>query len=275
MGKRIDMTGKVFGRLTVLEDTGKRNNCKRIIYLCKCECGNLKEIDAASLRKGDTKSCGCLKIEKATKHGLSNSKLYRIWADMLQRCENENSPNFKYYGAKGITVFQEWHEFENFKEWSIRNGYKKGLSIDREEVFGNYDPSNCRWVTREVQDNNRRDSVWVEINGEKLTLAQVSRKYKVGYGLLKHRYNVGDRGEKLIEKSKRGIKRNGEMNRPKFLKLSEDMVSEVKWLLSNSSLIQSEIASIYGLSQTMVSKIKRKEFHSEMEERKPEWWDKK
>lgn len=215
MGQKIDLTGQVFGRLTVLKDTGKRNLSKRIIYLCECECGNQVEVDRLNLRQGSTKSCGCLKIEKLTKHSLSNSKLYRIWADMLQRCENENSPNFRYYGAKGISVCPKWHNFKAFSDWAMGNGYKNGLSIDREDVRGNYEPSNCRWVTREIQDNNRSDSLWVDIHGEKLTLKQVSKKYNLSYGLLKHRYHVGDRGERLLEPPRRGVKRSGAKNEKK------------------------------------------------------------
>lgn len=274
MGTKIDLTGKVFGRLTVLKDTGKRNNSKRIIYLCQCECGNTIEVDRLSLRNGDTQSCGCLKIDKVTKHGLSGSKLYRIWADMLQRCENEKSTNFKYYGARGISVCSEWHHFEQFTDWSLKNGYSKGLSIDRKDVNGNYEATNCRWVTREIQDNNKRDSVRVEINGQSLTLAQVSRKYNLSYGMLNHRYNMGDRGEKLIEESQRGTKRNGEIQHRPFVKLNESIASEVKWLLNHTSKYQAEIASLYGISQTMVSKIKLGHFHKEISERKPNWWDK-
>lgn len=204
-------------------------------------------------------------------HGMSRTKIYRIWADMIQRCENPNNTNYEYYGARGISVCKQWKDFKKFYEWSAKNGYKKGLSIDRRDPNGNYDPSNCRWVTREIQDNNRRDSVWVEVDGERLTLAQVSRKYNLSYGLLRHRYNVGDRGEKLIDPPKRGVKRNGEKIKPKFKKLNPSTVAEVRWLIHNTDLFQSEIASIYGISQTMVSKIKLGVYHADVKERKPEW----
>lgn len=203
------------------------------------------------------------------------TKLYKTWADMIQRCENPNSTNYKHYGMRGIAVTEDWKTFINFFEWAIKNGYKDGLSIDRIDVNGNYEPNNCRWVTREKQNNNRTDTIWVEINGEKMSLKEVSRKYNLSYGMLKHRYHVGDRGEKLIEKPNRGVKRNGKQNNPDFLKLDKDIVGEIKWLLRNTDMIQTEIANKYSVSQTMVSKIKLGRQHSSVNEKKPNWFKEK
>lgn len=271
MGKRLNLINKRFGRLIVIKDSGKRNKSKRIIYVCKCDCGNTVEVDRQNLTKGDTKSCGCLHMESITKHSQSDSRLYRIWADMIQRCENPKSNNYKHYGARGISLINEWKNFDNFYDWATKNGYENGLSIDRIDVNKNYEPNNCRWVTREVQDNNKRNTLWVDVNGEKMSLKQVSDKYGISYSTLKHRYSVGDRGIDLLGEKRQGIKRVGKMRRPKFIKTNISDVAEVKWLIKNTNMYQSEIASRYNISQTMVSKIKLGHFHEDVKERKPKW----
>ncbi|PED00076.1 hypothetical protein CN423_23725 [Bacillus cereus] len=198
--------GKRFGRLVVLEDTGKRNNSKRKIFLCECDCGKKVEVDIAGLRTGDNQSCGCLRLEKVTKHSSSCTKLYKKWADMLQRCNNPNSTNYKYYGERGIKGCDEWYDFVVFKKWADENGYTERLSIDRIDPNGNYEPENCRWVTRKQQDRNKRDSIFVWIHREHLNLMDAAEKYDVSYGCLKYRYHKGIRGEKLISPSQRGKK---------------------------------------------------------------------
>lgn len=207
-------------------------------------------------------------------HGLSNTKIYRKWADMIQRCNNEKSTNYEFYGAKGVRVCQGWEDdFMNFYIWSMDNGYKEGLSIDRKNPEGNYEPSNCRWSTREEQDNNKRNSVKTIINGEELTLAQVAKKYGFKLVCIQHRYNVGDRGEKLITPLKRGVRRDGLPNTKFKVKLSDIEVSEVRWLTLNTKLTQSEIGIRYNITQSMVSSIKRGSSHSDLKEIKPIWYD--
>lgn len=219
------------------------------------------------------KSLGGLTVIKdsRTKHGLSGTKIYKIWADMIQRCENPKSTNFKYYGSKGVTVINDWKVFNVFYEWAISSGYKEGLSIDRIDPNGDYEPNNCRWVTREKQDNNRRDTIWVDIKGERMSLKQLSKKCGINYSTLQHRYSVGDRKEKLIERTNQGVKRNGEIDRPKFIKTNNSDVEEIKWLANNTNMFQAEIASRYDISQTMVSKIKLGQLHGNVEERRPKW----
>ena len=207
-------------------------------------------------------------------HGMSHEKIYRAWAHMLQRCNNPKCNNYKYYGARGIRVCEEWKKLEPFYEWSIEAGYEKGLSIDRIDVNGNYEPNNCRWVTREQQDNNRRDSIKEIINGEELTLAQIARKYKVSYAMVLHRYRVGDRGSKLIEPKKQGIKRDGTEIQRLPTKLTYEKAAEIKWLVLNKKMIQKEIASRYGVTQVMVSAIKLERVYKGLEPVMPDWWRK-
>ena len=153
----IDITGKTFGRLTVLEEVKPR--CKPPKWLCQCVCGNTKEIIGASLKNGSTKSCGCLHIERNkelfTKHGDYRDRLYSVFSAMHQRCNNPKHRHFRLYGGRGITVCNEWEEYSNFKKWALSNGYRPGLSIDRRDNNLGYTPDNCRWVQRITQSRNR------------------------------------------------------------------------------------------------------------------------
>lgn len=159
MNKQIkNLIGQKFGRLTVLEYKGNRK------WLCRCDCGNEKIIGKSDLTSGKTKSCGCYHKEQCQKlngkHYSGETKLYKVWEDMKRRCINPKHHAYKHYGDRGIVVCNEWREdFLQFKAWAISNGYKEGLSIDRINVNGNYEPSNCRWVTWNYQCRNRRNNV--------------------------------------------------------------------------------------------------------------------
>lgn len=155
-----DLTGMVFGRLTVIRYIGESK------WLCNCSCGNSVEADTHRLKSGSIRSCGCLHREvarkSATKHGDSKTRLYVIWRGMKQRCFNENNPSYKFYGARGITVCDEWaSSYQTFKEWALTNGYSNDLTIDRIDCNGNYCPNNCRWVDWEVQFKNRRPTHYI------------------------------------------------------------------------------------------------------------------
>ena len=152
--------GDKYNKLTVLEKTSERKN-RSIIYKCRCDCGNIINVISTSLTKGLCKSCGCLQKEKASlsnkTHGLSKTKLYYVWGDMRKRCNNPKHHAYHYYGGREIKVCEEWDKsFISFYNWAINNGYREGLTIDRINNNGNYEPSNCRWVTMSVQCKNRR-----------------------------------------------------------------------------------------------------------------------
>lgn len=160
--KTKDLTGQTFGRLTVIERVGSSKNQKSL-FLCKCSCGKTKVILGSSLTSKRVTSCGCLakeEISKRTKtHGKTNTRLHSIWNCMKTRCYNANSKSYQYYGAKGVTICEEWlKDFKAFYDWSMSHGYKENLTIDRINPFGNYEPSNCRWITMQEQRLNKRNS---------------------------------------------------------------------------------------------------------------------
>lgn len=191
----IDLTGKRFGKLVVLglSDTSTPN-LKR--WECICDCGNKKIIQGNNLHSGNTKSCGCL-IEH---HGLRKSKLYGVWNTMKNRCLNPNVKCYKSYGGRGISVCDEWkNSFTKFSEWSFENGYKEGLTLDRIDVNRNYEPSNCRWVDMKTQNNNRRNNVKIDIDGEVHSIIEWSRISGRSRQAISRRYKKGIRGKELIE----------------------------------------------------------------------------
>lgn len=187
MPKKINIVGKRFGRLTVLEECNEHYNNGVIKYKCQCDCGNIYYARSGSLRSGSTKSCGCLKP------GKSNTRLYNIYASMKKRCYNKNDiAHYKRWGGRGIVVCSEWlNDFMTFYNWAISNGYREGLTIDRIDNNKGYSPDNCRWVTNKVQANNRRSNVHLTYNGRTQTIAQWSEELGINYKCLWKRHKLG------------------------------------------------------------------------------------
>lgn len=207
----IDMTGKVFGRIKV---TGKseRRSGRKTYWVCICECGNKKEIRSDCL--GIVNSCGCLKKEQDIKnlaivnnHGLTHHELYPRWNGMLQRCENKKQSSYRNYGGRGIKVCAEWHDVKNFIEWAYSNGYEKELSIDRIDANGNYEPSNCRWVTMKEQSFNKTNSVKVTFNRETKCIMEWAEELKIPRSNVSRYHKKGIDYDKLIEKYYKKIPR--------------------------------------------------------------------
>ena len=181
-----DLTGMVFGRLTVLkqiEDHVFPSGQHHSRWLCECSCQdhNIIEVVGSNLKRGNTTSCGCVYKEMLPTlnktHGDSRrERLYTIWANMKARCFNPNSKDYKAYGGRGITVCQEWKDnYVAFKKWAIQNGYDNKLTIDRIDVNKDYEPSNCRWTDMVVQENNRTNNHMLEFGGESHTILEWSR----------------------------------------------------------------------------------------------------
>ena len=193
--RRIDITGRKFGKLTVHRITGKRSSAGQIYWICDCDCGNSVEVLGAKLRNGHTQSCGCLQKERASKsstsHGMAGTSEYQAWSHLKGRCLDESNREFQYYGGRGIGIWDYWIEsFECFYYWM---GDKPGpeYSIDRIDNDGDYVPWNCRWATKEQQMNNQSKNVFITFRGKTLTLAQWSRKTGIPYKKVWRRYHKG------------------------------------------------------------------------------------
>lgn len=171
--KTPELAGKRFGRLVVIEREKDRISKHDVHWLCQCDCGEKTYVTTGHLTAGTVTSCGCLRKEQAIErfkkaaydnitHGDTGSDLYYVWHNMKQRCENNKHPGYKYYGAKGIAVCDEWQDYETFAKWANEHGYSNNssvpysekLSIDRVNNKGDYCPENCRWIT--VHENTTR-----------------------------------------------------------------------------------------------------------------------
>lgn len=195
--------GQRFGRLTVLR-RAEKNRRGRNLWLCSCACGNTVSVETYALTSGNTQSCGCLRQElsshRSTTHGLCHTKLYHIWALMVQRTESPQSPAYKNYGARGITVCDEWrHSFQAFYDWAMSHGYQDGLSIDCIDVNGSYCPENCRWATRKEQANNQRRTIWIEYAGQRMTISEAAERYNISRHILADRIRRGWTAQEAIE----------------------------------------------------------------------------
>lgn len=186
--KKIELAGKRFGKWTVIE---RRDRSK---WLCICDCGAQREVYGPSLTKGVSTNCGCVK----KKHGYEGTKVYRLWSHMKERCFKEYHKSYKAYGGRGITVCDEWLDARTFIEWALNNGYEEGLTLDRIDVNGNYEPSNCRFVPNLKQQNNKRNNRFITIGGISKTLAEWAREAGIGPKVLRHRVEVGWPEDKLL-----------------------------------------------------------------------------
>ncbi len=186
------LSGQVFGRLTVIDraESDKKGNAA---WNCVCACGESRRVLAQSLRSGASQSCGCLNKEivsqKTKKHGRSATLDYKAWHAMIQRCTNPSHGKWRRYGARGISVCERWLTFENFLE--DMGERPAGMTIDRIDNDGNYEPGNCRWASQMTQGSNRGNNHRVEIDGESMTISEASRKFCVGLATVRSRLRSG------------------------------------------------------------------------------------
>ena len=185
-----DLTGRRFGKLTVIEYKGS-NKGTGSLWLCKCDCENEKIITSRNLLNGTCKSCGCYFKENPPHitHNLYYTKLHNIWIGMKSRCYNQNNKRYKTYGAKGIVVCDEWQEFQTFYNWAMNHGYnsnaKRGeCTIDRIDVNGNYCPENCRFITIKKQQRNKTNTRYINYNDKIYCLAELAEMLNLNYKYL-------------------------------------------------------------------------------------------
>lgn len=169
--------GKKYGMLTCVGKDVQRDNR---YYIFKCDCGATKSIIAYNVERGATVSCGHYLKKMSSdgmihrKHGCRGERLYTIWKSMRERCTNPKQNRYKCYGEKGVTICDEWNDYLAFRNWALSNGYRDDLSIDRIDVSGNYEPSNCRWSTIKEQANNKTNNRILTLDNESHTLAEWS-----------------------------------------------------------------------------------------------------
>lgn len=203
MGKKIDITGQRFGRLVAIKQDGFYKG--RAYWLFRCDCGNEKVIPSKDVRNGKVSSCGCLRKEllskRETTHGLSKTRIYRIWKGIKRRCSKDTVKHWEDYGGRGISMCDEWKEdFMSFYKWSMNNGYKECLSIDRIDVNGNYEPSNCRWATQKQQSRNKRGTIRVLYRDELMPLMDACEKIGISEDVVLSRMKRGASGEEALLK---------------------------------------------------------------------------
>lgn len=196
MPKFMDLTGRKFGSLTVVSQAEKKYGKTR--WNCVCECGKQTCTITNSLTSGRVKSCGC-KRKPTTTHGKSDTQLYWIWTSMKQRCTNPKNKRYSRYGARGINVCEAWADnFQSFYNWSMSNGYKIGLSIDRIDNEKGYSPDNCKWVPMTDQAKRTNRIIYFTFNGVEKLLGEWCRETGFDLHCIEQRYrNMKKRGEEI------------------------------------------------------------------------------
>ena len=193
----MNYVGKKYGRLTVvrsLKPEERQSQNKK--WLCRCECGREVQVDISQLTRGNTKSCGCFRQGRMAtlkyKHGKWKTRLFNIWIRMRDRCYRVNTEDYANYGGRGITICPEWKDdFVAFQKWALENGYQEGLSIDRKNVDGNYEPSNCRWATTKEQNNNKRDNRYITFKEKTQSMQMWADETGISSSAIKYRLNHG------------------------------------------------------------------------------------
>ncbi len=199
MTGKADLIGKRFERLTIVSEHTEKDNSGKVLWVARCDCGNIVKVRSGELTaKVATKSCGCLRAEKAAvtgalkkTHGLSSTPEYKVHSSMIRRCHDPEVRNYDDYGGRGIQVCDRWrNSVESFVE-DMGKRPSNAHSIERVDNDGNYEPGNCRWATRSEQNSNTRRTTLYDFQGEKLTCNEIARRCNIPITTLRHRLNNG------------------------------------------------------------------------------------
>lgn len=206
------MHGMRFGRLVVVSEAPSVKG--RAMWLCQCDCGQIRTVAGSHLRNGNTTSCGCLQKEKTidnnkarSTHGMCRTHIHRIWLHIKDRCGNEKCKSYMNYGGRGITICDEWKDdFQTFYDYvsKLPHFEEEGYSIDRINNDGNYEPGNVKWSTTKEQANNKRSNRVLEAFCEKHTVAEWSEKLGISDKTIMSRLRRGLSAEDALKIEKRG-----------------------------------------------------------------------
>lgn len=197
MPKLIDLCGQKFNKLLIVERRGS-DKLGHPLWLCKCDCGNYKICRGDKVKTGKIKSCGCNNQQQD--HGLCHTRLYHIFVGMKDRCYNKHNSRYKNYGNRGIKICDEWlTDFVKFYSWAMENGYREGLTIERVDVNGNYEPNNCSWITIEEQQKNKTNSIILDYNGKSLCISEWAKILNIPASKLYRQYHKGLPVEQILK----------------------------------------------------------------------------
>lgn len=199
---RKDLMGRKFNSWTVIGFSHVSGG--KSYWKCQCECGTTAIKRVNQLTQGISKDCGCSKafklqnIKNSNKELKMNTRISSIWYGMHDRCQNPNHSKYHNYGGRGIKICEEWYDFNNFYQWAISNGYAKNLELDRIDVDGNYSPDNCRWITHKKQCDNKRNTLYITVNGATHTINEWSKITGIKRNTLMSRYLRKELGVNFI-----------------------------------------------------------------------------
>lgn len=198
-----NLVGQRFGKLTVLRRAKENAKSGNARWVCRCDCGSTSTVIGSQLRRGHTTSCGCNRLSKRAM-GYSHERLYRIWTGMHRRCYNPTHDRHQWYGNKGVTVCDEWHDFLAFRTWALKNGYEDELTIDRVDSDGNYEPANCRWVDIRTQANNRSNNRLLVYKGKEYTATELAEAHGMSPRTIYNRLRLGWSVNEIVKTPERG-----------------------------------------------------------------------
>lgn len=264
-----EFIGKTYGYLTIITDLGfiKKGTYTHRFVKAKCRCGTIKEYTLAKLRIGHTKSCGCIftemLVKRNTKHGgakrnidgvIMKNPLYSVWQGFKYRCYNKSNIEYHCYGGRGIIVCDEWvSDFTKFRNWALNNGYKKGLQIDRINNNGNYEPSNCRFVTSKINNRNRSNNSYVKYKGEEKLLIDLCEDLNISNDCVKQRiFKSGWDVEKAIITP---ITRGGGGDK----KLNVEKVLDIRAKFASGTHRKVDLSKLYNVGHVTIIKVVNRE----------------